>query len=857
MRTAEEMESDPTQDAGNGLEHTGLAEAAELWTKKAAAKTLEPEKPGANADPVKPSEQQPGPNGTQVSGQPVGGLGKPSPIKPEFATIPTELTSLPNWVLWRYLPPKSPGQKWRKVPYQTNGKTADTTDRATWNTFEECCAAYLRGGFDGIGFAFDGEIGADGLCYCGVDLDACIEDGKQLHSLARSRIKRLNTYTECSVSGTGIHCITRAKPLERIVKFDGVEIYTTARFFTFTGRSFGQIKSAPAEICALVEEVRAKEAAVKQQQSGLLQANRLVLFNGAKPATAFAELDAQESLADGIKNAPWFTTLSPELKNEVVDHALGVIANNTRLLELEANEGNNSEYYKLTTAVARSGAPNAEDIFVKHASTAKNADPDEALRQHFSRCCESHRTGSPEITVGTLLFLATQNGANFDQWKGLVPTEPALPPVNWSAADLQVSFSNIPHRKWLYGVDLVRGEITILGSSGGVGKSSLAIGMAVATATGRELLGEKVHGGDDLKVLLINGEDTGTEIMRRIWAFCLSHNVAEETLNRLYVAGVDDTQVQRLSFLRTTDKNFSMLDRSGFEALEAAFLELRPDLIVLDPLVAFCGSGNMNDTVMSQVMRELKSIAAKFNCAVLVVHHNRKGGEPGSAEAVSGAAAIGNLARRVIMPVTMTEDEAEKLKVWPSQRHAYFKVVNAKSNLAPRSDDTPWYRLNNETLPNAEPPTYERGDGVQAVERIQLPLLNNDVAAADGQIIRRAILGLVENGKLIGGQVYPYSPNVTGATNERTLLNDAMDAVKKATGRPWHEGDLKAAVKGTISSLVAKKCLVEGEKIKGPRFRRGNTLRVDWSRTGWSKDGATAVPHEEKGPDGATAAAKD
>ena len=239
-------------------------------------------------------------------------------------------------------------------------------------------------------------------------------------------------------------------------------------------------------------------------------------------------------------------------------------------------------------------------------------------------------------------------------------TVAASVPVGWSAAQLKVSFSNIPHRQWLYGFDLVRGETTVIGAPGGVGKSSLAIGMAISIATGRELLGEKVRGGDDLKVLLINAEDSGIEIKRRIWAFCLAHNIAEQSLNRLYVAGADDRRVQRLSFLRTTEKNLSVLDRSGFEVLEAALELLRPDVIVLDPLVAFCGGGNMNDnTVMSLVMRELKRLAAKFDCAILIVHHTRKGGDAGNAEAISGAAAIVNLARRAIMPVPMTEEEAE------------------------------------------------------------------------------------------------------------------------------------------------------------------------------------------------------
>ena len=235
--------------------------------------------PPANSAGATPSKQQIGQNASQANGAAGVRFGKPTPISPKFPNFPAGLRSLPNWVLWRYLPPKSDGGKWRKVPFQPNGKPASTTDRSTWSRFEACCGAYARGGFDGVGFVFDGAIGADGLCYCGVDLDSCY-DGKNVQSLAQSRIKRLNTYTECSVSGTGypLHCPCQA--LERIVKFDGVEIYTNARYFTFTGHSLGEeIKAAPVEIFALVDEVRAKEAAAKQQQqSGLSVTNSQALL---------------------------------------------------------------------------------------------------------------------------------------------------------------------------------------------------------------------------------------------------------------------------------------------------------------------------------------------------------------------------------------------------------------------------------------------------------------------------------------------------------------------------------------------------------------------------------------------------
>ena len=204
-------------------------------------------------------------------------------------------------------------------------------------------------------------------------------------------------------------------------------------------------------------------------------------------------------------------------------------------------------------------------------------------------------------------------------------------PSIWSPAQLKVSFSNIPHRKWLYGTYLIRGEITVLAAPGGAGKTALANGIAIEVAAGREKLGEKIWKSKNQKVLYFNAEDSRTEIERRLWAFCRQHNVAKRDIGRLYVAGADDARVQSLSFLSMNEKGATRLDAAGFSVLEFAFQSLRPDLLVLDPLVVFCGGANMNDNaVMSLVMRKLKALAANYDCAILIVHHTRKGGGRGS-----------------------------------------------------------------------------------------------------------------------------------------------------------------------------------------------------------------------------------
>lgn len=394
------------------------------------------------------------------------------------------------------------------------------------------------------------------------------------------------------------------------------------------------------------------------------------------PAAFFRGMDI-ESLGEGIKDH-WFDKLTPEQKDAAVRHMLSVIAAKTKLLELSDNGGNNDDHFKLITALAVSDAPHAEDYFVEFASKVENADSEKTLRAEFRRC---QKAADGRITVGTLLKYAYDAGADLSQLRSWSP--PIAPTGSetlvWRAADLNVSFANIPHRRWLYGTYLIRGEITVLAAPGGAGKTALATGIAIEIAAGIAKLGETLWGGIDQKVLYINGEDSRIEIARRLWAFCLEHKISEQDITRLSIAAADDPRVQSMSFLRVSERA-TVLNEDGFNCLLGALETLRPDLIVLDPLVVFCGGGNMNDNaVMSHVMRRLKAVAVGFDCAMLVVHHTRKGRSTGDdpaeeAERIGGAAAIVNLARRALMPVTMTEAETKAYpgSVLPSERIKYF-----------------------------------------------------------------------------------------------------------------------------------------------------------------------------------------
>lgn len=72
----------------------------------------------------------------------------------------------------------------------------------------------------------------------GIDLDKCINDAGELSSTARQIVQMVNSYTEVSPSGKGLH-ILACGSIPHSVKQPGFEMYNELRYFTVTGRQFG------------------------------------------------------------------------------------------------------------------------------------------------------------------------------------------------------------------------------------------------------------------------------------------------------------------------------------------------------------------------------------------------------------------------------------------------------------------------------------------------------------------------------------------------------------------------------------------------------------------------------------------
>jgi putative DNA primase/helicase len=146
----------------------------------------------------------------------------------EHREVPSELLRFRQWVLYRN---EERNGRETKVPYDPQtGKLASTRDPHTWSDYRQARAVVNRLGMDGLGFVFTARDP-----YCGVDLDDCFDNCGQIKPRARRIVEMLNSYTERSPSGKGLHILVKAKlPTGRHPK--GLGLFSEGRYFTMSGR---------------------------------------------------------------------------------------------------------------------------------------------------------------------------------------------------------------------------------------------------------------------------------------------------------------------------------------------------------------------------------------------------------------------------------------------------------------------------------------------------------------------------------------------------------------------------------------------------------------------------------------------
>jgi RecA-family ATPase len=213
---------------------------------------------------------------------------------------------------------------------------------------------------------------------------------------------------------------------------------------------------------------------------------------------------------------------------------------------------------------------------------------------------------------------------------------------------------------WLWKPYLPFGKVSIVEGDPGLGKTFLALAVAAAVSNGWPLIGD-------------DGSPTQKVDVGKILYLSCEDGLGDTLRPRLEKMGANVVNVIALEGKITPGKDevipVSLLD---VDVLRNAMLEVRPALIVVDPIQGFLGAGtNMSRAEeVRPLLSALGKLAEEFKSAVILIRHLTKSGKDKASYRGMGSIDFTAAARSVLLVGKDPDDEAKRV------------IVQTKSSLA-------------------------------------------------------------------------------------------------------------------------------------------------------------------------------
>lgn len=492
------------------------------------------------------------------------------------------------WVNWYWK--KDDKGKMTKVPI---GKTDDPS---TWKPFKELDQDKLVG----IVFSHTKTL-------LGIDIDHCLEKGTTniihpLKEIIAQLIIEADTYTEISISGTGLHLfLSLSGPLDLgRNKIEPFEAYTSGRYFVVTGEAYK--KPIP------VRNVTPAEAL------------RILSITGH---------DWSKTEADEVfKEQPKATTEDEILMEKMFNSQHG-----DKIKKLF--DGDTSDY--------KNDRSSADMALCSHLAywTGGNALQMDRIWLKSPLSNREKAIVRKDYRPRTIAN-AIKNCKNF--YKPEINQRSAKGSVD-SLVFLKASDVVCREIDWLWRDKIAKGKVTLIAGDPGLGKSQATLQFASIVSNGGEFPGG--HQAEKGKVLIFSAED----------------DPADTVVPRLKACDADLNQISIFSLVNRGDKEGYFNLRTDISLLSETFKkEKNISLIVIDPITAFLGETDTHKNAeVRSLLYQLSKFASEFNVAVLGVTHFSKNENSSPMNKFTGSLAFVAAARAAYIVTKDSDDESRRL----------------------------------------------------------------------------------------------------------------------------------------------------------------------------------------------------
>lgn len=691
---------------------------------------------------------------------------KPALVGPLFDEFPAELRMQARWAPWRAVW-NDDRKKYDKIPY----RGLSTASTRGWLSFEAATAEYNRNPdkYGGLGYLLTGvEVdrskslhGATGLTI--YDLDKCIVNGEVLPWAAEIAAK-LDSYTEVSPSGNGLHIVVR-QDIDRDWSTGQsadkqLEVYggTSRRFMTITGvRLLGSPDvvrpASPGAVDSIVARYRSRKPSAEIEDLHLPN----VLGDDELPD--IEDLDLPPYAKNFLLEGPQVGDRSRQL------FAASIALNQCGLTRQEVFSllVNNMHCMEIAARHWGPGDDKAMRYMWKHHCNAGAARA-EGLRQldlaQFDMMDEQEEAAVAETPPAEGQGIADDFDVLEDDFSDLLgggPAAEAKPTKREPFTPVRASaFAMRSQPAWIIKGFLPQAGLAVIYGASGSGKTFFTLDFAGAVAQGGEWRGLPVKQG---RVVYVVAEGA-SGFQRRLAAYCQFHGIDIDTLDVWVIADVPN-----------------LLDKSHIKALHRQLAKIGPiSVIVIDTYARVMAGGNENDAKdTGQAVAHCDQLHRALGAMVVLVHHSGKDAAKG-ARGSGALRAAADLEVEVIQTREYRAATVTKMKDGEDNAEYAFKLAEVVLGQDDEGDNiTSCVAEARGVQPKHERKLEPKGD----IEKLVFQQLSIMVDLGDGRVGKDALVDVA----------YP--------------MLDFDPATDKKDRR-------KEAIKRAIGTLVSKNLLVDG-----------------------------------------------
>jgi len=256
------------------------------------------------------------------------------------------------------------------------------------------------------------------------------------------------------------------------------------------------------------------------------------------------------------------------------------------------------------------------------------------------------------------------------------------------------------------------GVVTIINGHGGVGKSLMALKMAVHIALGLPFLTASTNGG---KVAYMSLEDSATEFRQRVYK--VAHTLPYKLAPRL------PALTKKLMFINRCGIPTLLASHPQGRVVEteipAALIDLLKahdvKCLITDTFIRTHSLNENDNAQMGALLVLFEKVAKEAECAVILIHHQPK--DKGNKDYASrGASAITDNARSVLCLERVSKKDAEKF----SEEHVktaaragrLVRVEHTKQNYTAKHPDQ-YFEITSDGMPMERFPAISDGGGLE------------------------------------------------------------------------------------------------------------------------------------------------